>query len=45
MTSIHSAFSKSYSELRQKFWGAAHQAGLQVESHIHPEASDELLKV
>jgi hypothetical protein len=45
MTSIHSAFSKSYFEARQKFLGAAHHAVLQVELHIHLEASDELLKV
>ena len=37
MTTIHSAFSKSYAEARQKFLNAAQQAGLQVESHIHPE--------
>jgi hypothetical protein len=37
MTNIHSAFSKSYAEARQKFLSAAHSAGLQVESHIHPE--------
>jgi len=37
MTSIHDAFSKSYSEARQKFLAAAAQAGLKVESHIHPE--------
>ena len=36
MTTIHSAFSKSYAEARQKFLNAAQQAGLQVESHIHP---------
>jgi hypothetical protein len=37
MTSIHTAFSKSYAEARQKFLSAAQQAGLQVESHVHPE--------
>ena len=37
MTNIHSAFSKSYAEARQKFLGAAQAAGLQVESHINPE--------
>ena len=37
MTSIHDAFSKSYAEARQKFLAAAAQAGLKVESHIHPE--------
>jgi hypothetical protein len=37
MTSIHTAFSKSYAEARQKFLSAAQQAGLQVESHAHPE--------
>ena len=37
MTHIHSAFSKSYAEARQKFLGAAQAAGLQVESHVHPE--------
>ena len=37
MTNIHDAFSKSYTEARQKFLNAAQQAGLQVESHIHPE--------
>ena len=37
MTNIHSAFSKSYAEARQKFLSAADSAGLQVESHIHPE--------
>ena len=37
MTNIHSAFSKSYAEARQKFLSAANSAGLQVESHIHPE--------
>ena len=37
MTNIHDAFSKSYAEARQKFLAAAAQAGLQVESHIHPE--------
>ena len=37
MTNIHSAFSKSYAEARQKFLSAAQQAGLQVESHVHPE--------
>jgi hypothetical protein len=36
MTNIHDAFSKSYAEARQKFLAAAAQAGLQVESHIHP---------
>ena len=36
MTNIHDAFSKSYAEARQKFLTAAAQAGLQVESHIHP---------
>ena len=36
MTNIHDAFSKSYAEARQKFLNAAQQAGLQVESHIHP---------
>ena len=42
---ISYSFSKSYFEARQKFLGAAHHAGLQVELHIHLEASDELLKV
>ena len=37
MTSIHTAFSKSYAEARQKFLSAAQQAGLQVQSHAHPE--------
>ena len=37
MTNIHSAFSKSYAEARQKFLSAADSAGLQVESHIHAE--------
>jgi predicted deacylase len=37
MTNIHSAFSKSYAEARQKFLSAAQTVGLQVESHIHPE--------
>ena len=37
MTTIHDTFSKSYAEARQKFLNAAQQAGLQVESHIHPE--------
>jgi hypothetical protein len=37
MTNIHSAFSKSYAEARQKFLGAAQAVGLQVESHVHPE--------
>ena len=36
MTNIHDAFSKSYAEARHKFLAAAAQAGLQVESHIHP---------
>jgi hypothetical protein len=36
MTNIHDAFSKSYAEARQKFLAAAAQAGLHVESHIHP---------
>ena len=36
MTNIHDAFSKSYAEARQKFLATAAQAGLQVESHIHP---------
>ena len=34
---LHDAFSKSYAEARQKFLAAAAQAGLKVESHIHPE--------
>ncbi len=34
---MHDAFSKSYAEARQKFLAAAAQAGLKVESHIHPE--------
>jgi hypothetical protein len=33
----HDAFSKNYAEARQKFLAAAAQAGLKVESHIHPE--------
>jgi hypothetical protein len=37
MNSIHTAFSKSYAEARQKFLSAAQQAGLQVASHVHPE--------
>ena len=37
MTNIHFAFSKSYAEARQKFLSAAQAAGLQVESHVHPE--------
>jgi hypothetical protein len=41
MTTLHDAFddafSKSYAEARQKFLAAVAQAGLQVESHIHPE--------
>ena len=37
MTTIHDTFSKSYAEARQKFLDDAQQAGLQVESHIHPE--------
>jgi len=36
MTSIHSAFSKSYAEARQKFLDAAQAAGLKVQSHYHP---------
>lgn len=37
VTNIQAAFSKSYAEARQKFLNAAQQAGLQIESHIHPE--------
>lgn len=37
MTNIQAAFSKTYAEARQKFLSAAQKAGLQVESHVHPE--------
>jgi hypothetical protein len=37
VTNIHAAFSKSYAEARQKFLSAAQQAGIPVESHIHPD--------
>jgi hypothetical protein len=36
MSSIHSAFSKSYTEARQKFLDAAQAADLKVQSHYHP---------
>ena len=36
MSSIQSAFSKSYAEARQKFLEAAQAAGLKVHSHYHP---------
>lgn len=41
MTNIQAAFSKTYAEARQKFLSAAQQAGLQVESHVHPEKGRE----
>ena len=36
MTSLPSAFSRSYQEAREKFLLAAHSAGLAVQSHVHP---------
>jgi hypothetical protein len=36
MSSIQSAFSRSYAEARQKFLEAAQAAGLKVHSHYHP---------
>ena len=36
MSAVQSAFSKSYSQARQKFLDAAQAAGLAVQSHLHP---------
>ena len=36
MSTMQSAFSKSYAEARQKFLAAAQAAGLKVQSHYHP---------
>ena len=36
MSDIHSCFSRSYAEARQKFWHAAQAAGLPVDAQVHP---------
>ncbi len=36
MTDTPSSFSQSYAQAREKFWHAAHTAGLQVDANVHP---------